>query len=172
MTLHPGACDPRRLDRFLHQQFAEEIPRDLEAHLSICPACRDKLDELAGGARWWTEVRQHLGGDGASQLARTSDPTALSHEASIDLDFLQPSTNSASLGRLGAYEILEILGRGGMGIVLKAFDPALHRPVAIKVLAAEYAANGAARKRFAREAQALPPSFTITSSPFTPSTTT
>jgi serine/threonine protein kinase len=39
-----------------------------------------------------------------------------------------------------------------MGIVLKAFDPALHRPVAIKVLAVEYAANGAARKRFAREA--------------------
>jgi serine/threonine-protein kinase len=41
-----------------------------------------------------------------------------------------------------------------MGIVLKAFDPALHRPVAIKVLAAEYAINGAARKRFAREAKA------------------
>jgi hypothetical protein len=38
--------------------------------------------------------------------------------------------------------------------VLKAFDPALHRPVAIKVLAAEYAASAAARKRFAREAQA------------------
>src|SRR5262249_44429364 len=34
------------------------------------------------------------------------------------------------------------------------FDPSLHRPVAIKVLAAEYAANGSARKRFAREAQA------------------
>jgi serine/threonine protein kinase len=41
-----------------------------------------------------------------------------------------------------------------MGIVLKAFEPALHRPVAIKVLAPEYAANGTARKRFAREAQA------------------
>jgi serine/threonine-protein kinase len=41
-----------------------------------------------------------------------------------------------------------------MGVVLKAFDPALHRPVAIKVLAAEFAARGAARKRFAREAQA------------------
>jgi hypothetical protein len=38
--------------------------------------------------------------------------------------------------------------------VLRAFDPLLHRPVAIKVLAAELAANGSARKRFAREAQA------------------
>jgi serine/threonine protein kinase len=55
---------------------------------------------------------------------------------------------------LGDYEVMEVLGQGGMGVVLKAFDPALHRPVAIKVLAAEYAANGAARKRFAREAQA------------------
>lgn len=152
MTLHPGACDPRRLDRFLRQPFAEEIPRELEAHLSVCPACRDKLDELAGGGRWWTEVRLHLGGDGASQLARTSDPTGLAFEASFDLDFLEPSSNPVSLGRLGSYEVLEILGRGGMGMVLKAFDPTLHRPVAIKVLAAEYAANGAARKRFAREA--------------------
>jgi serine/threonine-protein kinase len=41
-----------------------------------------------------------------------------------------------------------------MGVVLKAWDAALNRPVAIKVLAPQYASNGAARKRFAREAQA------------------
>jgi serine/threonine protein kinase len=130
------------------------MPHDLEAHLSVCPACRDKLDELAGGARWWTEVRQYLGGDGASELAQTMYPVDSLGRDAVDLDFLEPSDNPASLGRLGNYEVLELLGRGGMGLVLKAFDPALHRPVAIKVLAAEYAANGAARKRFAREAVA------------------
>src|SRR5207244_11917781 len=67
---------------------------------------------------------------------------------------LSASDNPGSLGRLGSYEVLEVLGWGGMGVVLRAFDPSLHRPVAIKVLAAELAANGAARKRFAREAQA------------------
>ena len=41
-----------------------------------------------------------------------------------------------------------------MGIVLKAFDPALHRVVAIKVLAPQLATSGSARQRFAREARA------------------
>src|SRR5205085_6376447 len=70
------------------------------------------------------------------------------------LGFLSPSDTPESLGRLGAYEITDVIGRGGMGIVLKAFDPALNRHVAIKVLAAEWAHNATARRRFAREAQA------------------
>jgi hypothetical protein len=41
-----------------------------------------------------------------------------------------------------------------MGVVLKAFDPALHRIVAIKVLAPQLASSGTGRKRFIREAQA------------------
>src|SRR5205823_5079493 len=58
------------------------------------------------------------------------------------------------LGRLGPYQVHEVLGRGGMGIVLKAFDPALNRLVAVKVLAPHLAANAAARLRFAREGRA------------------
>jgi serine/threonine-protein kinase len=153
MALNNG-CDPRRLDLLLHDRLPGESARDLEAHLHGCPSCRQKLDELAGGPRWWTEVRRHLGGDGAAELARTAEPAATPAGWAQDLEFLLPSDQPGSLGRLGNYEVLEVLGRGGFGVVLKAFDPGLHRPVAIKVLAAEYAARGAARKRFAREARA------------------
>ena len=52
----------------------------------------------------------------------------------IDLSFLQPPTAPGSLGRLGHYDVREVLGRGGCGIVLKAFDEKLQRLVAIKVL--------------------------------------
>lgn len=58
------------------------------------------------------------------------------------------------LGRLGDYEILEVIGRGGMGIVLKGFQSELNRYVAVKVLAPHLALSGAARRRFDREAQA------------------
>jgi WD40 repeat protein len=70
------------------------------------------------------------------------------------LDFLEPSANPEALGRLGHYEILEAIGRGGMGIVLRAVDERLNRTVAIKVLAPPLAASGTSRKRFTREAHA------------------
>src|SRR6202040_235247 len=59
-----------------------------------------------------------------------------------------------SIGRLGHYEILEVVGKGGFGIVLKAFDEMLHRVVAIKVMAPQLASTSPARKRFVREARA------------------
>jgi len=58
------------------------------------------------------------------------------------------------LGRVAGYEILSIVGSGGMGVVLKAIDPGLSRVVAIKILAPQLATSNTARKRFAREAQA------------------
>lgn len=70
------------------------------------------------------------------------------------LRFLTPSTRPDSLGRLGHYEVLEVVGSGGMGVVLKAFDEKLHRIVAIKAMGQTLAAVAAARRRFVREAQA------------------
>jgi serine/threonine protein kinase/formylglycine-generating enzyme required for sulfatase activity/tetratricopeptide (TPR) repeat protein len=84
----------------------------------------------------------------AEPVGRVSNP---SHQ---ELEFLAPSEKPGSLGRLDHYEVLEIMGRGGMGVVLKAFDEVLHRVVAVKVLAPQLATNATARKRFVREAQA------------------
>ena len=55
----------------------------------------------------------------------------------------------------GHYEILSILGRGGTGVVLKAFDARLDLTVAVKVLTPQFAANTTARQRFVRDAKAI-----------------
>jgi WD40 repeat protein/serine/threonine protein kinase len=70
------------------------------------------------------------------------------------LDFLTPSQKPESRGRLGHYEVLEVVGKGAMGVVLRAFDEKLHRVVAIKVLAPQLATSATARLRFIREGRA------------------
>src|SRR5262249_43879348 len=75
-------------------------------------------------------------------------------EEDLPLDFLTPSEKPGSLGRLGHYEVQEVIGKGGMGGVMRAFDEELHRVVAIKVRAQQLAMTAPARKRFKREAQA------------------
>ena len=69
------------------------------------------------------------------------------------LTFLAPPTRPDALGRLGHYEVLQVLGRGGFGIVFRAFDQVLQRVVALKVMAPQLAATSPARKRFLREAR-------------------
>lgn len=74
-------------------------------------------------------------------------------EDDASLAFLGPTTRSDSLGRIGHYEVLQILGKGGFGIVYRAFDDVLHRVVAVKVLSPQMAVTSPARKRFLHEAR-------------------
>ncbi|HEV3343588.1 MAG TPA: protein kinase, partial [Pirellulales bacterium] len=75
-------------------------------------------------------------------------------EASVPLDFLAPSRRPDSLGRLGHYEVLEVIGQGGMGTVYKAEQDSPRRTVALKVVRPGFA-SPAIVKRFNHEAQIL-----------------
>jgi hypothetical protein len=134
----------RRVERLLdaHPQVGDFLDRPLaDDPAGESPGSGDRPSEAGPrpdqDPRGETKV-QDAGGDAAGAAP----------------DFLAPSEKSDSLGRIGHYEVLEIVGRGGMGIVLKGFDEKLRRVVAIKVLAPELSASGPARLRFSREARA------------------
>src|SRR6185312_6810532 len=160
-------CDPNRLRRLLGNTSTDDCPADVAEHLESCDACRRQLESLAAEPGWWHKAQELLSSEEVPAL-KTSDycngaaDTAAfasgafppAKDEPLRLDFLTATDDPDKLGRLGAYEITEVVGRGGTGVVLKAFDPALHRFVAVKVLAAHLATNAAARRRFAREAQA------------------
>jgi serine/threonine-protein kinase len=107
---------------------------------------RDEADPTADEPGLRRVIEEAIGGSEAQGVPAPDE--------AYPLDFLEPPRTPGHLGRLGHYEVIEVVGRGGMGIVLKAFDEVLHRSVAIKVLSPHLAASGTARRRFIREAQA------------------
>ena len=65
------------------------------------------------------------------------------------------STAAEGTERIGKYEIVGILGKGGMGAVYRAFDPVLEREVALKVMLPQIAEDPEQKQRFEREARAV-----------------
>jgi Tol biopolymer transport system component/serine/threonine protein kinase len=66
----------------------------------------------------------------------------------------KPMRSLIAESRIGAYQMLELLGRGGMGEVHLALDTRLGRKVAIKLLPAEFTTDAGRVRRFAQEARA------------------
>ncbi len=130
---------------YLDEVCAGNVP--LRRRLNVLLDIHDKPDDLLDRV-----AAEHLlSGTG---LLTPDLPRAQPPDVRVPLEFLKPSQRPDSLGRLDHYEVLEVLGRGGMGVVCRAFDEKLHRMVAIKFMAQHLAANGAARARFGREARA------------------
>jgi Protein kinase domain/Protein of unknown function (DUF1583) len=141
-------------------------------HLETCAQCQQTVEELS--EKRWREQQvvqclqptlQRASGSEpalARVMAELKNELTLVHHADDDtiveaedaLAILTPSERPDLLGTLGGYEVQEVIGRGGMGVVFKALDPVLNRQVAIKVMAAAAASGPAARRRFIREAQA------------------
>jgi len=67
-----------------------------------------------------------------------------------------PAAANNLVGRqLGAYQLVDVIGRGGMAVVYKALQPALRRYVAIKVLPAYFVHQADFRARFQQEAETV-----------------
>ena len=134
-------------------------------HVQECPQCQMRLSALAADEHDWHEAHDML--VSATDTQRDEEDHGWQHPwiqqrwqhpmawtESMARQMLSPPSHPEMLGRIGRYEVERIIGCGGMGVVFKAFDTELNRPVAVKVLAPYLAGSGAARKRFAREARA------------------
>ena len=117
--------DAETLAAYLDGLLSRDAIGRADQHIDRCRTCRRELSALAA---------THSLPDGDSFVV-------------ID--------GAAIEGRLGRYVVLRELGRGSMGIVVRAYDPALARAVAVKILTPRESEPSAARDRLRREAQAM-----------------
>ncbi len=143
------SVDPRRVETVFADALGKPAAERTSFLLSACgddASLRQRVEAL---------LAAHAASDGF--LEATADLTGAggipTSNATV-LEYLGPTQRQGALGRLGHYDVLEVIGVGGFGTVLRAFDTNLHRMVAIKVLSPELAASAEARARFIREARA------------------
>ena len=160
------------LKSLLAEDTDDGVDPTVSEHVEQCPKCQERLARLSGAGNWTNALVSHLRTlqdeehdlrDYPPQttielrIGALQDATPESSEIELEpisLDFLEPAVHPELLGRLGRFDIERVIGAGGMGVVFKAHDGELHRSVAVKVLAPHLANSAAARRRFAREAQA------------------
>lgn len=120
------------------------------------------LDRPAGERRAWLEAEC---AEDRELAAEVSAMLAAHERAGGILDQSPASLASAALAesregpepvppRAGPYRVLGEIGRGGMGVVFRAWDDRLQRPLAVKLLPRSLRADEASRRRFLNEARA------------------
>jgi WD40 repeat protein/serine/threonine protein kinase len=159
-----GCPDLRRLESLLQDSLSPPEQSALTEHVGDCTACQLKLDQLAAGPSaddFRQAERDRPPADSAFWAAAAElegqltvlDRLDVERPPDMSLDFLSPADDPSDLGRLDHFAIRGVIGRGGMGVVLRGFDTHLERDVAVKVLNPALAEDETARKRFCRESR-------------------
>jgi serine/threonine protein kinase len=163
MDFHSVTCNDAQLASVLQGDDSSAPSPQILEHIERCPQCQSRLAELAASENQWASAKGWLSGCDSTGSLRSratvgerlvSDQSAHDWAKSMASHLLEPASHPEMLGRIGRYDVERLIGSGGMGVVFKAYDTELNRPVAIKVLAPFLAGNGAARQRFSREAKA------------------
>lgn len=133
-------CLPREtLERYLSGAIAEDETGDIEAHLSICAACEQTVWQLEADPDTLLESMRELAAIESQEKSVTADSPSVIQRAIAAARVLPspPTLLPAPLGKpaqIGAYELLQSLGRGGMGQVFLARHTSLDKQVAVKLL--------------------------------------
>ena len=142
-TTYP--CDDANLSALLQEGEQATNHELILEHLEQCSRCQERLDEFAAASQDWTKARQALlvhepAADFERESSRWKYPANIERSPvawteSMAQKLLSPPSHPEMLGRIGRYDVERLIGSGGMGVVFKAYDTELNRPVAIKLLA-------------------------------------